>query len=374
MNSSGHLFLYDGKRGQVWYAKLRLPDGSQTKVRIGKRSDFTETQANRELRKLIVLADEGEVQRRSGTTFKTIANEWLDYIEHDRNRKHSTVVNYRNLVQHDLLPRWNGAAADVTSADVDAYRMELVSQGLAATTVNKRINVIASIYKRAAKTHGLRANPTEEVERQPHTGSGNVDALDPTEVMSVARAAPDWYGTLILVAAFTGLRMGELRDLRWGDVSFENKLIYVRHNYVLGKRETPKSHKVRSVPLINQAYVPLLRHCEGMRSEDSDLVFPNEVGRQFDDSKARKIFKVACKSAKVREVRFHDLRHTFGTLAVQVFPLSDVQKYMGHSDIKTTMIYVHHKARTEDAQKLSDYISAQLRGKLRDINDDQEAA
>lgn len=51
-------------------------------------------------------------------------------------------------------------------------------------------------------------------------------------------------------------------------------------------------------------------------------------------------------------------RHTFGTLAVQVFPLSDVQAYMGHADIATTMIYVHHVPRNDDAAKLTAALAA----------------
>ena len=55
----------------------------------------------------------------------------------------------------------------------------------------------------------------------------------------------------------------------------------------------------------------------------------------------------------LRRIRFHDLRHSFGTLAVQVFPLTDVKAYMGHADISTTMIYVHHVPQHDAAAKLS---------------------
>ena len=51
-------------------------------------------------------------------------------------------------------------------------------------------------------------------------------------------------------------------------------------------------------------------------------------------------------------MRLHDLRHTFGTLAVQAFPLSDVKAYMGHADIATTMIYVHHVPQHDAADRL----------------------
>lgn len=57
-------------------------------------------------------------------------------------------------------------------------------------------------------------------------------------------------------------------------------------------------------------------------------------------------------SAGLRPIRFHDLRHSFGTRAVQAFPLSDVKAYMGHADISTTMIYVHHVPQADAAAKL----------------------
>jgi integrase len=52
-------------------------------------------------------------------------------------------------------------------------------------------------------------------------------------------------------------------------------------------------------------------------------------------------------------MRLHDLRHTFGTIAVQAFPLSDVMAYMGHADISTTMVYVHHVPQDDAADKLT---------------------
>ena len=62
--------------------------------------------------------------------------------------------------------------------------------------------------------------------------------------------------------------------------------------------------------------------------------------------------------ASLKQIRFHDLRHTFGTLAVQAFPLSDVKAYMGHADIQTTMIYVHHVPQHDAAKRLSRTVAA----------------
>jgi integrase len=118
---------------------------------------------------------------------------------------------------------------------------------------------------------------------------------------------------------------------------------------------------VRSVPLIDQAAVPLdgLSRRSHFTGND-DLVFATAIGKPLDDSALRKRFYEALDAAELGELRrkpdplvFHDLRHTFGTLAVQAFPLSDVKAYMGHADIQTTMIYVHHVPRHDAAARLS---------------------
>ena len=72
-------------------------------------------------------------------------------------------------------------------------------------------------------------------------------------------------------------------------------------------------------------------------------MFVNPAGEHIEDSALRRRFYAALRAGRPQAGhRFHDLRHTFGTLAVQVFPLTDVKAYMGHADIATTMIYVHH--------------------------------
>jgi integrase len=72
------------------------------------------------------------------------------------------------------------------------------------------------------------------------------------------------------------------------------------------------------------------------------LVFPNELGPFMDASALRDRYKAALSRAGLRPLRFHDLRHTFGTLAVRKAGVPAVQAWMGHADIQTTMRYVHH--------------------------------
>jgi integrase len=156
------------------------------------------------------------------------------------------------------------------------------------------------------------------------------------------------------VAAFTGLRLGELRALRWRDVDWLRQVIRVRRSYTWGEEGVPKSGKVRSVPLSDQP----ARALEGLsRREnwtgDEDLVFVSPTGGFLDEAGLRRRFYKALKAAKLPKMRFHDLRHTFGTLAVQAFSLTDVKAFMGHADIQTTMIYAHHVPQHDAADKLT---------------------
>ena len=209
--------------------------------------------------------------------------------------------------------------------------------------------------------YGLTVNPAAKVRRQPQSRSGDFAVLSVAEVGALARAGEGVQdAALFTVAAFTGLRLGELRALRWRDVDFAGRIVHVRQNFVAGEFTSPKGKRVRSVPLIDQAAVAL----DGLSRRgrfvgDDDLVFPNPVGVAFDDSALRRRFGVALAAAGLQRIRFHDLRHSFGTLAVQAFPLSDVQSYLGHADVATTMIYVHHVPKVDAADRLSALVAAE---------------
>ena len=160
---------------------------------------------------------------------------------------------------------------------------------------------------------------------------------------------------MFLTAAFTGLRMGELLALRWRDIDFEGSLVRVRASYSAGVLTTPKSGKVRSVPLAPDVARALdgLSRRERFTDED-DLVFPGELGGPLDGSALRRRYKAALKRAGLRGLRFHDLRHTFGTRMIAKADIRRVQEWMGHADIQTTMRYLHYAPRAEDARLVSE--------------------
>ena len=117
----------------------------------------------------------------------------------------------------------------------------------------------------------------------------------------------------------------------------------MRRSYTVEADGPTKSGKVRSVPLVDQAARALDQLSRRDRwTADNDRVFVNDLGEHIEDSALRRRFYRALDAAGLPHIRFHDLRHTFGTIAVQAFPLTDVKAFMGHADIQTTMIYIHH--------------------------------
>jgi integrase len=375
---SGHVYLKPGTRGASWYYRARLP--REVRKRLGPAwagkgrppaGYFTRKTADAKLQEILADARRGTLTGavETGATFADAAAEWLRYVEHDRKRKPSTVADYNGVLEHALKPEFGTLQLEeVTMERVDAYRARLVEEDrLSARTINKQLIIMHGILRRAMRVYGLRSNAAALVDRQPLRRSGDFAVLSPASIEALARACGNKQdAALFRVAAFTGLRLGELRALRWSDVDFEKRLVHVRRSYTHGAEGDPKSGRVRSVPLIDQAAKALDGLSRRERFTDGDdLVFVDELGNHVNDWRLRNRFHTALEKAELPQLRLHDLRHTFGTLAVQAFPLSDVKSYMGHADIATTMIYVHHVPQIDAADKLSELVSA-AQGGFRD--------
>ena len=97
-------------------------------------------------------------------------------------------------------------------------------------------------------------------------------------------------------------------------------------------------------------------------------MFCTDAGEMLGEDVFRKALYSALEAAGIdREgfparggFTFHDLRHTFGTLAAQVWPVHDVQAFMGHADIQTTMRYLHHVPKHDAAARFTEFIRQEL--------------
>ena len=206
------------------------------------------------------------------------------------------------------------------------------------------------IFQRARRSGRCRRIPVADVEKPPLSAAGTFRCSRPRRSGAVRAAASEQDAALFLTAAFTGLRMGEPLALRWRDVDFAGSSVRVRASYSAGHLTTPKSGKVRAVPLAPDVASALAaarpsrklgrRRRPGVRRGD---------GLYLDGSALRRRYKAALDAAGLRPLRFHDLRHTFGTRMIAKADIRRVQEWMGHADIQTTMRYLHFAPRDEDA-------------------------
>ena len=378
---TGALIVVQRKSGPVYFLKARDRDGRQIKKRLGPVADWKPKDAEDAMRDY--LTDLGRVPDRGddSVTFKYAADAWLRYVEHERRRAVSTVRDYRATVERHVIPRLGELPlSQIGVQDLDQLRSELLAER-SPRTVQKTMVLLHGIFGLAKRRGWTTGNPAADVERITVKRRPEFAVLSPAEVQAAARATrTEQEAAIILVAAFTGLRLGELRALRWRDVDFAGRLVHVRrsHHGAAGEQDgPPKSGQARSVPLIDVAARALdqLSRREDFTDPD-DRVFCDEHGRTLNDGAFRTALYGALETAGIDRDRgtgklfvFHDLRHTFGTLAVQAFPLSDVQAYMGHSDIATTMVYVHHTPQHAAADRLGQLVASEQTSASMDLGD-----
>ena len=226
-------------------------------------------------------------------------------------------------------------------------------------------------HKPATLARAAQARTLRDVERLEWQAVGERLGCSAATAIYLYRATPDAVlesdlarvdRALYLTAAMTGLRQGELLGLRWRDVDWAAQKVRVVRPYVRGKFRTPKSRlSSRAVPLADRVgrELELLFQASAYQAED-DLVFAHpHTGHPLDRSQVSKRFKRTLKRAGVREIRFHDLRHTFGTrCAAAGVPLRTLQAWMGHADIKTTMVYTHYAPGANEAQLVNGVFGA----------------
>lgn len=374
---TGHLRLRTLKDGPAWYASTRVPGRTPEETMrklapahlTGGRpaaGALTRRQATDALADMLTAERHnlGQCGHEHGpVTFADAAAGYLHHLEHVRGREASTVKDYRGSITNHLNPRWGQQPVDaITPADVKRLRDDLIAEGrLGARSIVRHLTVAHGVFRHAVREHGLARNPAgaDLVDRPTVRYSGEFRTLDLEQLQALVRHADTTQdAALYLTAAMTGMRQGELRALRWMDVDFTGQRIHVRRSATVGSGaqiKTPKSGRVRSVPMLPQVATMLAElwqreHFTG----DDDLVFGDPVGEVENDTLMRRRYFRALKAAGLPPVRFHDLRHMFGSTAVKTFPISDVQAMLGHAHITTTMRYVHHRPGADDVARLGE--------------------
>lgn len=404
-------FRYAGKQvmrriGPAWLTldaaghwvprKGRVPDGS-----------FDERRAHVRAAELAAafVHDAVEVERveaerlTRGVTFREVAHAYLDWLERVKGAKPSTLRQHRSdlaepgtrykrghgvTVGHIMAGLGDIAAVKVAPAHVDAVLEAVAATGVGPRTVNRYREVMVAIFSFGVQSSrfNLPANPAIRSDRRRVQAPGALIFFTPEEVEALARALAEGAhrdlrpyhparlpqhvdedeqdAEAVRVAAYCGLRLGELLALRWHNVDWAGSALTIERAISAGIEGTTKSGNVRRVPMADQAAAALdrLSRREHFTSPE-DLVFCNSIGRSIDGSALRRRYKKARDAAGLRPLRWHDLRHTFGSLLVAGgLDLVTVKDAMGHAQLTTTSRYLHARPATETAAKFTSAFAA----------------
>lgn len=277
-----------------------------------------------------------------------------------------TYASYSNMVNRIICPYFrtkNITLQKMKPGNIqDFYQKEL--ERVCANSVIHYHAVIHKALKYAVKIDLLDANPADKIERpkkNKFVGSF-YDADEMKTLFEVSKGTP--LEIPILLGAFYGLRRSEAIGLKWAAIDFEMNTLTIRHTVtsceVDGKRtlvasDTTKTKSSRrTLPLVQFVRERLLdlkaeqeenrRVCgKGYNREYIDYVCVNSIGNLIRPNYVTENFKRFLQENGLREIRFHDLRHSCASMMLASgVPMKQIQEWLGHSDFSTTAnIYAH---------------------------------
>lgn len=231
----------------------------------------------------------------------------------------------------------NKIADDITTQDINNLILSIKIKGkddgteYAPQTIKHILLLIKRVFNYAINNGIINKNPTNNVKISMPDNT-RISYLYPDEIERMfiyLNLGKEWSVDVAFIkfAFYTGLRRSELFNLLWSNIDIKNSRITL-YNTKGGRNETIQ---------LTEFAIDILKN---LNNTDSIYVFPSKTGGRREDIK--RLWNRIKKEANIRShIRFHDIRHTFGTIATSIIPIKVVQKMMTHKDIKTTLRYAH---------------------------------
>ncbi len=241
----------------------------------------------------------------------------------------SYTITFKNLKKHF----GNRPIEEITARDMEFYKSNRAAT-VSANTVNHDLRMVRAFFNKLVDWKILHESPCAKVK--------DIRVVDETRAFLSTEELDkllkylkgSFLHDIVLFAAMTGMRRGEIINLSWNDVDIERKVIIVRSS---GSYQT-KAGKIRTIPM-NSTVLQLLAG----RPHTSQYVFTGKKGDRLNGNFLRGRLKAATRALGLdSRLHFHSLRHTFASLLVQRgISLYHVQKLLGHSSPRVTEIYAH---------------------------------
>jgi integrase len=345
--------------GRRWLARWVDHDGQERTKAFDRKAD-AQARANQVTADMVTNTYVDT--RQSAVLFRTVADEWL--ATQRKKLKPSTFAGYESVLRVTVLPRWaDMKLSDITHADIQQWVTWMTTspdarqprstdkaknakrKPLSPRRAVQAHDMVKRVLAYAVRTRRLAVNPADGIERPSVVHRGE-RALSHDEVKALVAAAGD-AGPIILTLSYTALRFGELAALRVADVSLTTRRILISKAVaqVTGAglvEGTTKTHQNRSVPILTSALADSLRSVIADR-HPGEYLFPAPDGGPMRNSYLRWRFDKACADAGLTAISPKTLRHTAGSLALQLgASVVTVQKLLGHRNATTTLnVYSH---------------------------------
>ena len=350
-----------------YYVRFRDQSNKQNRLKLGTSSTLTPVQARDMAKKVLAEIAQGEdplksKRKRNNRTLRDfIDNEYAPWARSTQKSGDTTVKNLKTFFI-DMLDK---PLNEINLWHIEKWIHQQNKRGLKGVTINRYIAYLRSALSKAVELGIIEEHPlknlkkidTEEEEIIRYLESDELErllkALDHREEkIRIKRiSANQWrkqrgyklqknlyddvfadhLKAMVVISMNTGLRRGELLQMKWGDVNFNTKILTV----VAGNA---KSKKARHIPLNNTAY-QVLRDWKRQSGKIDGLIFSNN-GKCFTN--VNRAWKGVLKDSDIIDFRWHDLRHHFASsLVMGGVDIYTVKDLLGHSEVKITEKYAH---------------------------------
>ena len=347
--------IYKRKDGR-WegrYISGRKPDGSARYTSVYGKS-YREVKTLLEKRR----GDKSKSAVSAVLTVKCIMDAWL--TTRITLVKDSSYQRYESIINAHILPRLGGIRSNrLTTEMLSDFVLKLQKEGrldgsggLSEKTVSDILCVLRSALRLAGRNNAVNIEALFDV-KAPAAKQKRVETLGNVEYEALTRsimADPDIYGAAYLLALNLGLRIGEICGLKWSDINFTEKILYVNRTAIRIKTgshtrltvQTPKTESaLREIPVPEDLLAFLLK-LKTAHSQDVFILTGSKTIPQ-EPRTLRAKFKRYLNDHGIRNMNFHALRHTFATRCIERgYDVKTLSELLGHKDVKTTLqLYVH---------------------------------
>jgi integrase len=314
-------------KGNPWWVFISH-EGKRRAKKIGDKS-AAEAVAS-QIRERLAKGDFQIGHQKKAPTFGEYARKYLDgYV--GTHLKYSTYKGYERLLRIHLSPFMDRRLDQITRTEIKDLIYSKLKDGLAPGTVTHIKALISGVLSHALEDGSINANPASFLCRQIKKKDRKADVNPLTRdeakaLLDVLEAHYPRHHPFFLCALRTGMRLGELLGLEWGDIDFRGGSIEVRRAHVKGQITTSKSGKSRRVDMSPQLAETLKTLRKDRRREalakgwggPPARVFINEMGQVlYEGNLRRRVFYLALAKAGLRHIRIRDLRHTYASMLIR---------------------------------------------------------